>query len=67
MFSCFVLPRFSQHVALSLVYRASSPDELALVETARKVGYAFLSRTSNRIFVDVYGEQKEIELLNVLE
>ncbi|RCH99963.1 hypothetical protein CU098_004186 [Rhizopus stolonifer] len=48
-------------------YKAQSPDEAALVSTARDLGFAFLGRDSNRLFVDIKGERKEFQLLNTLE
>ena len=48
-------------------YKAQSPDEAALVATARDLGFAFLGRESNLLRVDVMGKQRTYELLNVLE
>jgi phospholipid-translocating ATPase len=48
-------------------YKAQSPDEAALVATARDLGFVFLRRDANRIFIKVKGEEKEFVVLNVLE
>jgi phospholipid-translocating ATPase len=48
-------------------YKAQSPDEAALVATARDMGFAFLRRDANKLFVRVKGEEKSFTLLNVLE
>lgn len=48
-------------------YKAQSPDEAALVATARDLGFAFLGKESNKLLVCIKGEKKEFELLNVLE
>ncbi|KAG1176891.1 hypothetical protein G6F70_006319 [Rhizopus microsporus] len=48
-------------------YKAQSPDEAALVATARDLGFVFLGRESNKLLVCIKGEKKEFELLNVLE
>ncbi|KAI8889016.1 phospholipid-translocating P-type ATPase [Backusella circina FSU 941] len=48
-------------------YKAQSPDEAALVATARDLGFAFLRRDANRIYIKVKGEEKEFTVLNVLE
>jgi phospholipid-translocating ATPase len=48
-------------------YKAQSPDEAALVATARDMGFAFLGRDSNKLFIKVKGEEKTFILLNVLE
>ncbi|KAG0187171.1 hypothetical protein DFQ28_006789 [Apophysomyces sp. BC1034] len=48
-------------------YKAQSPDEAALVSTARDLGFVFLGRESNKLKVEIMGELKTFELLNVLE
>ncbi|KAF1799748.1 hypothetical protein V8B55DRAFT_1451201 [Mucor lusitanicus] len=48
-------------------YKAQSPDEAALVATARDMGFAFLRRDANKLFIRVKGEEKSFTLLNVLE
>jgi phospholipid-translocating ATPase len=48
-------------------YKAQSPDEAALVATARDMGFVFLRRDSNKLFVKIKGEEKVFILLNVLE
>jgi magnesium-transporting ATPase (P-type) len=40
-------------------YQASSPDELALVEGADRMGYRLLSRTTNSITIQVMDGVKE--------
>jgi phospholipid-transporting ATPase len=51
----------------SLVYRASSPDEEALVKAARDLGVVFKARTPKSIIIEVDGAEEEYELLNLLE
>jgi phospholipid-translocating ATPase len=48
-------------------YKAQSPDEAALVATARDMGFVFLGRDSNKLLIKVKGEEKTFVLLNVLE
>ncbi|KAG1519211.1 hypothetical protein G6F52_008840 [Rhizopus delemar] len=48
-------------------YKAQSPDEAALVSTARDLGFAFLGRDSNKLSVSIKGEKKIFQLLNTLE
>ncbi|GAA5813849.1 hypothetical protein MFLAVUS_007336 [Mucor flavus] len=48
-------------------YKAQSPDEAALVATARDLGFVFVRRDSNKIHVKIKGEDKVFVLLNVLE
>lgn len=47
--------------------RAQSPDEAALVGTARDVGFSFVNRTKNGLILNVQGEEKEYQILNILE
>jgi phospholipid-translocating ATPase len=47
--------------------RAQSPDEAALVGTARDVGFSFVNRTKNGMILNVQGEKKEYQILNILE
>ncbi|OMJ85156.1 hypothetical protein SteCoe_13546 [Stentor coeruleus] len=49
-------------------YKASSPDELALVNAARFFGYRFIGRDSNQnAILDANGIQVYIAILNVIE
>ena len=51
-----------------MVYNASSPDELALVNAAKYFGYEFKGRDEeNNIEILVHGESKKYKLLNVIE
>ncbi|CEP15440.1 hypothetical protein [Parasitella parasitica] len=48
-------------------YKAQSPDEAALVASARDLGFVFLGREANTLTAEIMGEKKKYELLNVLE
>ncbi|KAG1471951.1 hypothetical protein G6F56_001821 [Rhizopus delemar] len=48
-------------------YKAQSPDEAALVATARDLGFTFLAREQDHVAVDIMGEQRTMVLLHVLE
>ncbi|KAI8146793.1 hypothetical protein BJV82DRAFT_509376 [Fennellomyces sp. T-0311] len=48
-------------------YKAQSPDEAALVATARDCGFVFVGREANTVHVKIKGESKYFEILNVLE
>ncbi|XP_075708420.1 phospholipid-transporting ATPase IK [Rhinoderma darwinii] len=50
-----------------LVYQAASPDEEALVTTARNFGYVFLSRTQDSITINELGEEKTYKVLAILD
>ncbi|KAA8897047.1 hypothetical protein TRICI_006809 [Trichomonascus ciferrii] len=50
-----------------MVYKAQSPDEEALVDTARDLGYSLLDRTRNGVVIDVLGQRVEFEVLCTLE
>ncbi|KAL6450692.1 DNF1 Phospholipid-transporting ATPase DNF1 [Candida maltosa Xu316] len=49
------------------ILKAQSPDEAALVGTARALGFNFKNATKTGYVIDEHGTTKEYELLNVLE
>jgi len=48
-------------------FKAQSPDEAALVATARDMGFALTERTQRGVILNVQGERREYEVLNILE
>ncbi|KAF7852745.1 uncharacterized protein EAF02_012144 [Botrytis sinoallii] len=48
-------------------FRAQSPDEAALVATARDVGFTVLGNSPNGILLNIQGEDREYRVLNQLE
>lgn len=50
-----------------IVFQASSPDEAALVTGAERLGYRFVTRKPRSVFVDVHGDVREYEVLQVCE
>ncbi|OAF58242.2 hypothetical protein VC83_06489 [Pseudogymnoascus destructans] len=48
-------------------FRAQSPDEAALVATARDVGYTVLGNSMDGIHLNVQGEERSYKVLNTLE
>ncbi|KAF2762402.1 phospholipid-translocating P-type ATPase [Pseudovirgaria hyperparasitica] len=50
-----------------LEFRAQSPDEAALVATARDCGFTVLGHTTDGILVNILGEEREYTILNTLE
>ncbi|KAH8730644.1 hypothetical protein GQ44DRAFT_606678 [Phaeosphaeriaceae sp. PMI808] len=48
-------------------FKAQSPDEAALVATARDVGFTFVGREDDRLIVNVLGEERRYQVLNTLE
>ncbi|KAK6462940.1 phospholipid transporting ATPase [Scheffersomyces coipomensis] len=50
-----------------LILKAQSPDEAALVGTARSVGYMFKGATKKGLLVEIHGVTKEYQILNALE
>lgn len=48
-------------------FKAQSPDEAALVSTARDVGFTVLGRSSDGIQLNVLGEERSYSVLNTLE
>lgn len=47
--------------------KAQSPDEAALVGTARALGFCFLNKTKTGFRLRVQGEEREYQVLNTLE
>ncbi|CAF0845998.1 unnamed protein product [Brachionus calyciflorus] len=50
-----------------IIYQASSPDENAFVTEAKNMGIIFHTREPDRIKVNFLNEQREYEILNVIE
>lgn len=48
-------------------FKAQSPDEAALVATARDCGFTVMGRSNDGIIVNVMGEEREYQVLNILE
>ncbi|OBT82867.1 hypothetical protein VE02_08568 [Pseudogymnoascus sp. 03VT05] len=48
-------------------FKAQSPDEAALVATARDVGYTVLGNSMDGIHLNVQGEERSYKILNTLE
>lgn len=48
-------------------FKAQSPDEAALVATARDLGFTVMGNTHHGIKVNVLGEEREYTVLNTLE
>ncbi|RPA81799.1 phospholipid-translocating P-type ATPase [Ascobolus immersus RN42] len=61
------LPDTSLGDSPHLVFQAQSPDEVALVATARDLGFAVVKRDPSTISVNSLGVTQEYELLRVLE
>ncbi|OTA54635.1 phospholipid-translocating P-type ATPase [Hypoxylon sp. EC38] len=50
-----------------IVFKAQSPDEAALVATARDMGFTVLGQTSEGIKLNVMGEERHYPILNTIE
>ncbi|KAL9031463.1 MAG: hypothetical protein Q9196_000524 [Gyalolechia fulgens] len=50
-----------------LEFKAQSPDEAALVATARDCGFTVMGRSNDGIILNVLGQEKEFTVLNTLE
>ncbi|KAF2404182.1 phospholipid-translocating P-type ATPase domain-containing protein [Trichodelitschia bisporula] len=48
-------------------FKAQSPDEAALVSTARDCGFTVLGRNDDKIVLNVLGEERQYTVLNTLE
>lgn len=62
-----VLVEPSKHDPQKLDLKAQSPDEAALVGTARDLGFSFVGKTKKGLLVEIQGVTKEFRILNVLE
>jgi phospholipid-translocating ATPase len=62
-----VLPEHVGESQEKLRFKAQSPDESALVATAKDMGYTLVDRTRNGVIVDVQGVKQEYEVLTQLE
>lgn len=51
----------------TIEFKAQSPDEAALVATARDCGFTMLGRTDDGIIINVLGENRTYAILNILE
>jgi phospholipid-translocating ATPase len=50
-----------------MIFKAQSPDEAALVATARDMGFTVLGNTNDGISINVMGEDKHYPILNIIE
>ncbi|KAL9051738.1 MAG: hypothetical protein Q9162_005840 [Coniocarpon cinnabarinum] len=48
-------------------FKAQSPDEAALVATARDYGFTVIGRTADGIILNIMGKEQEFTVLNTLE
>ncbi|KAF9346200.1 hypothetical protein BGX26_002317 [Mortierella sp. AD094] len=48
-------------------YKAQSPDEAALVATARDVGFVFLEKSGPTMHLEIMGQPRAYKVLNILE
>ncbi|CCD24270.1 aminophospholipid-translocating P4-type ATPase DNF1 NDAI_0C06110 [Naumovozyma dairenensis CBS 421] len=62
-----VLVEPNKHDSKKLDLKAQSPDEAALVGTARDVGFSFVGKTKEGLIIELQGSQKEFQILNILE
>ena len=62
-----VIPEHDENNAGSIIYQASSPDEAALVDGARNLGYLFHTRKPKSVTISVNGVNLVYEILNLNE
>jgi magnesium-transporting ATPase (P-type) len=61
-------PLWSCDLQISLItVQGPSPDEVALVECARTLGFEFVSRSATHTTLSILGEQHSFETLEVME
>lgn len=51
----------------ALSYQGTSPDEVTLLDAAKEVGYTFIDRNSDTIFLNILGRNHQYKLLQKLE
>lgn len=49
------------------IYQGPSPDEVALVEAGRQLGFEFTKRSQSTITLSMLGQEVQYEVLNVME
>lgn len=52
---------------VNVEYKAQSPDEAALVKTAKDLGFTFLGRTNETIRLNILGDPVEYQILEAIE
>ncbi|PRP86622.1 hypothetical protein PROFUN_05101 [Planoprotostelium fungivorum] len=63
-----VLPEVDKNDSSKLVYQASSPDELALVQRAADIGFVFKQRTFDTVVIECPdGSMETYEILSMIE
>lgn len=50
-----------------LCFQGPSPDEVALVEAGKQLGYVFKHRDANNVYLDFQGVDLQFQLLNVID
>lgn len=65
--SLIIEERTDENGKVQKVYQGPSPDEIALVEAARKLGFEFVDRTMTGVVLSMQGLEVRFEILNVLE
>lgn len=62
-----VIPEIVGESQSRIEFKAQSPDEAALLEAAKDLGYVFIERTRTGVILQVQGVTKEYTLLRTLE
>ncbi|KAI8601931.1 hypothetical protein EDD21DRAFT_373196 [Dissophora ornata] len=62
-----VLTERDEDNPFKIEYKAQSPDEAALVSTARDVGFVFLEKKGPVMHLEIMGQPRAYNILNILE
>ncbi|EDQ89125.1 uncharacterized protein MONBRDRAFT_8524 [Monosiga brevicollis MX1] len=62
-----VVPERDRHDSGVIIYQAASPDESALVEAVKRLGFSFNVRQPESVQINALGRDEKYEILNVLE
>eukprot|EP00210_Caulerpa_lentillifera_P001750 g1680.t1 len=65
--SLIIEQRVGEDGVVEHVYQGPSPDEVALVEAGRNLGFEFKERTKDGISLKMFGHEVTFDILNVLE
>eukprot|EP00127_Corallochytrium_limacisporum_P000959 Clim_evm43s33 gene=Clim_evmTU43s33 len=62
-----VIPEVDPHDETRIAYQAASPDEGALVEGAKHLGFSFNTRLPDRVRINALGRDEEYHVLDIIE
>ena len=64
---CNEIEPTKENIFSPVVFQGPSPDEVALVDAAKEVGFILLERSSNTLSLNILGRPMQVQILNKLE